>query len=75
MMASSVAVQGSGTTSASWLTSVGNTLAAGVGGVGGAKELVVGFPLKKTGHNITRASHQRVKCPSKTIKGNSPYKA
>lgn len=44
-MASSVAVQGFGTVSVSWLFSVGNTLA----GVVLSKELVTRFPLKKIG--------------------------
>lgn len=48
MMASSVAVQGSGITSVSWLFSVGNTLAAGVL----SKELVARFPLKRTGYKV-----------------------
>lgn len=47
MMASSVAVQGSGMTSVSWLFSVGNTLA----GVELSKELVARFPMKKMGYN------------------------
>lgn len=46
MMASSVAVQGSGI--ASWLFSVGNTLA----GVVLSEELVARFPLKKTGFKV-----------------------
>lgn len=45
MMASSVAVQGSGMISVSWLFSVGNTLA----GVVLSKELTTRFPLKKMG--------------------------
>lgn len=47
MMASSVAVQGLGMISVSWLFSVGNTLA----GVVLSKELVARFPLKKIGYN------------------------
>lgn len=46
MMASSVAVQGSGMISVSRLFSVGNTLA----GVALSKELVAPFPLKKMGY-------------------------
>lgn len=48
MMASRVAVQGSGIASLSWLFSVGNTLA----GVVLSKELVARFPLKKTGFKV-----------------------
>lgn len=48
MMASSVAVQGSGMISVSWLFSVGNTLA----GVVLSKELVARFPLKKMGYTF-----------------------
>lgn len=48
MMASRVAVQGSGIASVSWLFSVGNTLA----GVVLSKELLARFPLKKTGFKV-----------------------